>query len=135
MTDREREALQLALDASAKAAAMHDLSTTVGEMTGELRAVSDALVEEQSWRRRFIAALCAFALLFALLAVVALQNRENGRVIRDTIDPGGERYERIQKAQAEAIAGLVDAIDDRNRAAIEEATDCLLGRGPCPGDS
>lgn len=133
MTEREREALGLALKAGAQAAAVSDLAGRVGDLTGELGEVAAGLAEERVWRRRFVTALLVLGLVLALLGVVAVQNYQNGFVVRDTIDPGGERYERNQRSQAAVIDRLVT--DDELDAAKREITDCLLGRGRCPGDS
>lgn len=131
--DREREAIELAMKAGAQAAAVSDLASSVDDLNGELRSVALDLAEERVWRRRFVSALLILGLVLVLLGVVAVQNYQNGRIVRDTIDPGGERYQRNQKAQAAVVGQLVT--DDDLADAEKRITDCLLGRGPCPGDS
>ena len=133
MTDREREALQLAMDATAKAAAISDLASTVDDFTDEVRGVREDIAAEKAWRRRFVVALAVMAGSLLLLAAMGAQllsiartNRENGELIRDVVTPGGEVYERNRQAQAGVIADLIDRID------CEMERNLNLRGGECP---
>lgn len=65
--------------------------------------------------RRISLIVVVFFVLFGAFASVEVsrlvQSRDNGsvlRIIRDSVDPGGTRYERNQKASAEIIGSLND---------------------------
>jgi hypothetical protein len=117
----EREALQLALDATAKASAMSDLAAGVDGLSGALRLLRVQIAEERVWRRRFMVALMVLAVSIVLqLASTALLVRvalDNGRVletIHDVTSP--EAQAESNRRTGVLIDQLVERITDHEDA-------------------
>ena len=107
----------------AQAAAMSELASAVDDLAGSVR-------EDRVWRRRFFVALITLGAVVCISAAGTWLNYTNLDIVRDTVDPGGRRFQRNAANTATVVDQLVtDAELDR---VAKQITDCMLGRGKCP---
>lgn len=109
MTDRDRDA------------AIAALAQGYGEAVQEMRGLRVDLRDIDAKRGRelniFKGAIALVAVAVVVTTFVALTNRPILNLIKSTVTPGGEIYQRSQTSTASLVQGLAGEIDCRNRRA------------------